>query len=256
LSADTLYYVAVNVGIGIGIAADAILATVARARTFASLGDALRWSGAIGLTHWLFPMIGFIGGWYAATHWIAAAAVYAAGGGLLLAYVLRVLFERSRHEIGQDARSDSRLSFWLAVWSVSIDALVTGPGKAAATAHWTTKQVIASFPFVGLVVFGLVLLATVPAMAVHRAIVNRGNATWRPLARFFVASTWVELLVFTWFAVLSFVEVGAAMSVVDTSYLLVSLATIPIGALMFVFAGRSISRAQTAAARHLLSATE
>jgi len=195
--------------------------------------------------------VGFLGGWYLAEHGVAAAVVYGAGGALLLAYVLRVLYERSRHEIGEEG-GGTRMSFWLAVWSVSIDALLTGPGKAAATAHWTTAQVMLSFPFVGAVVFALVLAATVPAMVLHRRIVAGRNRKWQPLARFFVTSTWVELLIFTWFAVLSFVEMGAALRLVEASYALVSGVTLLIGGVMLAVAGRSVWRAQTVAARQML----
>lgn len=246
------HYIAVNLAMGAGIAADAMLATIARARTLSNGRDALRWAGAIGLTHWLFPMVGFLGGWYLAEHGVAAAVVYGAGGALLFAYVLRVLYERSRHEIGE-AGGGTRVSFWLAVWSVSIDALLTGPGKAAATAHWTTAQVMLSFPFVGTVVFALVLTATAPAIVLHRKIVAGRSRNWSPLARFFVASTWAELLIFTWFAMLSFVEMAAALRLVESSYVLVSGVTLLLGAVMLSVAGRPVWHAQSAAARHMLS---
>src|SRR4051794_5113993 len=132
MNETTSVYVLINIGIGAGIAADAMLATITRARVLSGAKAAIKWAGAIGLTHWLFPMVGFLGGWYLATHGVARALVYGIGGGVLLFYVFRVLRDRTNLAVG-DAAASETLSFWLAVWGVSIDALVTGPGKAAAT---------------------------------------------------------------------------------------------------------------------------
>jgi putative Mn2+ efflux pump MntP len=251
VSDPTSYYVAINVGIGTGIAADAMLATITRARTLRNFKEAIKWATAIGLTHWLFPMVGLLGGWYLARHGVARALVYGLGGAVLIIYILQVLRERSS-VAPEDANVMSSLSFWLAVWGVSIDALVTGPGKAAATAHWTNRQVALSFPLVGMVVFVLVLVSTVPAMILHKRINMVRHQSWRALAMFFNVATWVEILVFTWFATLSMIEAGGAMQVFEPSY---SLASRWAGALGIVLAGvmgRRVWRAQRIAAQRLV----
>ncbi len=245
-------YAAINIGIGSGIAADAMLATLARARALKNFADALRWSTAIGLTHWLFPMVGFLGGWYLATNAAAKAVVYGSGGALLVCYVFHVLRDRSKAASDHETEHVSvSMSFWLAVWGVSIDALITGPGKAAATAHWTTTQVLLSFPFVGAVVFALVLLSTVPAIGLHRRIISREMKSWRPLAIFFVGATWTEVLIFTWFSILSIVEACGAMSLLTPSYSLVSGLTGVTGTVMIAVAASSVWRAQSSAARRM-----
>lgn len=242
-------YAAINIGIGVGIAADAVLATIARARSLSTPRQALQWAGAIGLTHWLFPMIGFLGGWYLASHGVARALVYGAGGAVLFVYVFHVLRERS---VVESHDEEPRVSFWLAVWGVSVDALITGPGKAAATAHWSTTEVFLSFPFVGVVVFVIVLASTAPAMMLHRRIVSDRVPSWQGLARFLAVSTWVEVLVFTWFAILSVIEACAAMGLLTPSYTLVSAISVSICSVMAVRMGRRVWAAQSAAARVML----
>lgn len=251
----TSYFLAINVGIGTGIAADAMLATIARARSFHSSKEAFRWAGAIGLTHWLFPMVGFLGGWFLANHGVARVLVYGGGGIILLFYVIQVLRERSRVR-GDDGEEVERSSFWLAVWGVSVDALVTGPGKAAATADWTSTQVAISFPLVGVVVFVLVLLSTMPAMALHKRIVTAQLRSWRRLALFFSAATWVELLIFTWFATLSLLEASGALGLVHPSYTLTTIYATISGILLIVTMGRKVWRAQCVEARKLAQASD
>jgi putative Mn2+ efflux pump MntP len=241
------YYFLVNLAVGTGIAADAVLATIGRAQTLRNFRDALKWACAIGLTHWLFPMIGFLGGWYLAAHSGARAVVYGVGGAILLTFVFRVLHERSVTTGAEDARM-STVSFWLAVWGVSIDALVTGPGKSAATAHWTAAEVMLSFPLVGGVVFGLVLLSTIPAMMLHRMIRNVPMKSRRILSVFFVVATWVEVLVFAWFAMLSAVEAGGALHLWTPTYALASECAIVLGVVLLAVYGRRVRRGQTEAA--------
>jgi putative Mn2+ efflux pump MntP len=247
------YYVGINIGIGAGIAADAMLATIARARTLHSFRDAMKWASAIGLTHWLFPMVGFLGGWFLASHGVARALVYGLGGAVLMGYVLHVLRERSGVVDGEAAKA-VQFSFWLAVWGVSVDALITGPGKAAATAHWTKPQVMLSFPFVGIVVFVLVLLSTVPAMMLHERIKKARTGSWRPLSWFFFAATWVEVLVFTWFATLSLTEAGGALQWITPTYALASGCAAVLGIIMMATVGLKVWRAQCASARKVLQA--
>jgi hypothetical protein len=150
------------------------------------------------------------------------------------------------------AVTHSEASFWLAVWGVSIDALVTGPGKAAATAHWTPAQVAISFPIVGAVVFVLVLISTVPAMVLHRRMATAGRTAWRGVGIFYNIATWVEVLVFTWFATLSLIETLDALNIGKANYATASLFTAAVGALLMIMLGPKIWRAQALAARNLV----
>jgi len=170
-----------------------------------------------------------------------------------MTYALRVLQERSQNEPADHA--SSVVSFWLAVWGVSIDALVTGPGKAAATAHWTRAEVTLSFALVGAVVFVIVLVSAVPATALHRSLGRTSARTDRALGAFFIVATWVEVLVFIWFAMLSTVEAAASMHWVESGYLLPTCLAAVTGAVLLMAVGRRVTRAQIEASRDLLDSS-
>ena len=77
------HYISLNVGVAAGIAADAMLATLSRFSSFPDRRSALIWAAAIGFTHWIFPLVGFIGGWYAAINVPLSATVYLFGAGVM-----------------------------------------------------------------------------------------------------------------------------------------------------------------------------
>ncbi|MGK7888919.1 MAG: hypothetical protein AB4042_06260, partial [Leptolyngbyaceae cyanobacterium] len=224
---DNLQYLLINSAIGAGIAADAIIATVSRFRRFEEAKDALAWAAAIGLTHTLFPMIGLIGLWYAASSFPSLkAGIYGAGFIVMVWFITEVIREvagfESEDEEGDDTESDSDFfyrflaqhsRFWAAVWAVSIDALVTGPGKTAATAQWTQAQVWGSFPLVGLVVFGLVMLSAWPALALRHHWQQNQFDNPRGLAQFTTIGSWIELSIFLYFAYLAVSEMVVALGV-------------------------------------------
>lgn len=225
-----LDYLGLNLLIGLGIAADAIVATLARAHRIGSLRAALAWAGAIGLTHWLLPMIGFFAGFYVA--WSAPAArawVYGVAGLIMTAFVWTLLRDdaetrappgwarwpvtllllpvRLIEGIGRGVARALRLTgearlFWAAVWAVSVDALVTGPGKTGATAQWSEVQLWFSFVLVGLTVFTVVLSAALVALRLSAAL-DIESPTGR---RWHTALFWVEIAIFEFFALLAFAE--------------------------------------------------
>ncbi len=220
-------YLLINAVIGVGIAADAVIATIGRFRRFECLKDALTWAGAIGLTHTVFPMVGLIGLWYAASSFPSLkAAIYGAGFGVMVWFVTEVIREIAG--LGEDKSEEEEEEgdrdffyhflarhsrFWAAVWAVSIDALVTGPGKTAATAHWSQAQVLASFPLVGFVVFGLVMLSAWPAIALRRRWQAHEFKDPQGLARFTTIGSWVELGIFLYFAYLAISEMLVTLGV-------------------------------------------
>ncbi|MEM6521463.1 MAG: hypothetical protein AAF722_19280 [Cyanobacteria bacterium P01_C01_bin.70] len=214
-------YLLINAVIGIGIAADAVIATIGRFKRFTTGRDALAWAAAVGLTHTVFPMIGLIGLWYAASSFPSLkAGIYGAGFLAMVWFindalreVVDVSDETDREvEEADDARDllyqllSKHSRFWAAVWAVSIDALVTGPGKTAATAHWSQAQVLGSFPLVGSIVFGLVILSAWPAIALRHYWQNQKFDNPRGFARFTTVGFWVELSIFLYFAYLAVAE--------------------------------------------------
>lgn len=218
-------YLLINAAIGVGIAADAVIATIGRFKRFATVRDALAWATAIGITHTVFPMIGLIGLWYAASSFPSLkAGIYGAGFLAMLWFINDVVREVAGLNGEDDAEDDedkdplyqllSKYSrFWAAVWAVSIDALVTGPGKTAATAHWTQAQVLGSFPLVGLVVFGLVILSAWPAIALRQYWQDQKFKDPTGLARFTAIGSWIELTIFMYFAYLAVSEMLLALGI-------------------------------------------
>jgi len=225
-ASDNLQYLLINGAIGIGIAADAVIATIGRFRRFECVKDALAWAAAIGFTHTIFPMIGLIGLWYAASSFPSLkAGIYGAGFLVMVWFITEVIREIAGFNTDDDADDSdeekdflyqflSRHSkFWAAVWAVSIDALVTGPGKTAATAQWSQAQVLGSFPLVGFVVFGLVMLSAWPAIALRRRWQQKKFDDPRGLARFTAIGSWIELSIFLYFAYLAVSEMILALGV-------------------------------------------
>lgn len=222
---SNVQYVLINGAIGVGIAADAVIATIGRFRRFESIRDALTWAAAIGLTHTIFPMIGLIGLWYAASSFPSLkAGIYGAGFLIMVWFIAEVIREIAG--LGDDDDDEleedkdffyqflsNHSKFWAAVWAVSIDALVTGPGKTAATAQWTQAQVLGSFPLVGVVVFGLVMLSAWPAIVLRRHWLEHKFDDPRGLARFTTIGSWVELSIFLYFAYLAVSEMLIALGV-------------------------------------------
>jgi len=219
-------YLAINGAIGIGIAADAVIATIGRFRRFERIWDALTWAAAVGMTHTVFPMVGLIGLWYAASSFPSLkAGIYGAGFVIMVWFITEVIREVAGFEEDGDNQQpqddhdilyqflSQHSKFWAAVWAVSIDALVTGPGKTAATAQWSQAQVLGSFPLVGLVVFGLVMLSAWPAIALRRHWQANRFDNPQGLAWFTVIGSWIELSIFLYFAYLAVSEMLIALGV-------------------------------------------
>ncbi|MEO1093545.1 MAG: manganese efflux pump [Cyanobacteria bacterium J06638_28] len=217
-------YLLINGAIGVGIAADAVIATIGRFRRFERIRDALTWAAAIGFTHTVFPMIGLIGLWYAASAFPSLkATIYGIGFIVMVWFITSVIREIAGLDNDDEDTEDqedflyqflaNHSKFWAAVWAVSIDALVTGPGKTAATAHWSQAQVLGSFPLVGFVVFGLVMLSAWPAIALRNYWQTEKFNNPHGLARFTMIGSWVELSIFLYFAYLAVSEMLVALGI-------------------------------------------
>lgn len=223
--ANFQHYILLNLGVAAGIAADAMIATLSRFGSFSDGRSALKWGSAIGFTHWLFPLVGFIGGWYAAINTPLSTIVYMTGAVVMTWFVSEVVKDAAglsgKDEGGTEVSIwSSRKHFWAAVWAVSLDALLTGPGKTSATAGWSEVEVWLSFPIVGFVVFLLVMCAAYFARLLQKKYSVSGNGLGisqqntieksvrdrRRLGIFFTAGTWFEILVFSYFGLLALTQ--------------------------------------------------
>lgn len=156
-------YLLVNLAIATGISADAVIVTLANLRRFDRPSVVWRWSSAVGLTHWLLPFVGFLGGWWLLRYPALRAAVYGVAA-LAMAGLARNAFRGAlAAEVEGAVPADRAFPTWGLVWAVSLDALATGPGKVSAAATWSTAQMAWSFVIVGatvaIYVFGAGLVA-------------------------------------------------------------------------------------------------
>lgn len=261
-----LQYLLINGAIGIGIAADAVIATIGRFKRFESGRDALVWAAAIGFTHTVFPMVGFIGLWYAANSFPSLkASIYGAGFVIMVWFISDVVREIAGLDHGDGATEEEERDFfyrflsqhsrfWAAVWAVSIDALVTGPGKTAATAQWTQAQVLGSFPLIGLVVFSLVMLSAWPAIRLRRFWQEKKFDNPYGLARFTAIGSWVELSIFLYFAYLAVSEMVLALGVrpVISEFAIAGLFSVFTTAVLLITLGKRVWGTQLQEAKDLL----
>jgi len=264
---SNVQYLLINVAIGVGIAADAVIATIGRFKRFETVRDALTWAAAIGFTHTVFPMIGLIGLWYAASSFPSLkAGIYGAGFLAMVWFINDVV--RDIAGLDDDDEEDAAAAekdflyqflskhsrFWAAVWAVSIDALVTGPGKTAATAQWSQVQVLGSFPLVGFVVFGLVMLSAWPAIALRRYWQDKKFNDPRGLARFTAIGSWVELSIFLYFAYLAVSEMVLALGVqpVASEFLIAGIFSMATLAILLITLGDRVWGTQLHEAEELL----
>jgi len=268
-TAGNVQYLLINAAIGVGIAADAVIATIGRFKRFETVRDALTWAAAIGFTHTVFPMIGLIGLWYAASSFPSLkAAIYGAGFLAMVWFINDVVRDIAGLD-GEDDGGDGgdveekdffyqflskHSRFWAAVWAVSIDALVTGPGKTAATAQWSQTQVLGSFPLVGLVVFGLVMLSAWPAIALRRYWQDKKFNDPRGLARFIAWGSWIELSIFLYFAYLAVSEMVLALGVqpLASEFLIAGILAVATMAVLLITLGDRVWGTQLHEAEELL----
>ena len=216
------HYIFLNLGVAAGIAADAMIATLSRFSSFPDGRAALKCGAAIGFTHWLFPLVGFIGGWYAAINTPLSTIVYLVGTIVMTWFISEVVKDTAGFSNYDDhgpkaSMWSSRKHFWAAVWAVSLDALITGPGKTSATASWSEVEVWFSFPIVG---FVLVMFATYIARKLQnryavssgasgadpRATLDQCIRDRRRLGIFFTVGTWFEMLIFSYFGLLALTQ--------------------------------------------------
>ena len=246
-------YLGVNVLVAVGLAADAMMATIIRIPRSRAPASAWRWAGAIGLTHWLFPMVGFVGTWYFASGgW--AATVHGLGFVLMALFTVHLVRLGVRTVDGLE-HGGGTTSTWLAVWAVSVDALASGPGMTAATAHWTQGQIWLSFPLIGAIVFGLVLAAGGVAPSLHRRYLlsvgthsgGRQPGDARRLFLGLVGSFYLEVMLFSWFAARSAVE-AVRPAGIHTHEAVPWIAGAVVTAAVFLCWGRRIHRVRREAA--------
>jgi hypothetical protein len=213
--ADWSEYFVLNAFAAVAISLDAALMILLRFRSLRSRRNALLWAGAVAATHVTFPMLGFVGGWYLVSRYRMETAVYGVGVVALIVLLRHLLAEatESGHEEHRalDIRIGSWAGFWVPVLVVSLDALLSGPGKVVMLDRYSDTLAMVSFLIVGLLVGAFTLTAGLIAWEIQRLGVGHYPSPGRLLTTarvgvfaelalfsFFLAWTFGKLLVVGW----------------------------------------------------------
>lgn len=206
-----------SVLMGLGIAIDVAIATVSRFRdqsmSFTS------WTLPVALAHILLPAIGYYGWWVLGQQFHGLALIL---GLLAFAMIAVFIYEAICEWIGAEpVVSLEPISDWafkrlgsqskgriVMVLAVSMDALWSGPAKAAqaASGQWSPFEVFISFFIAGGVVALVAELALLIAFALRRVSFSNTNR----LAMFLVGGKYLEVTILFAFGLLSLWNAFAA----------------------------------------------
>lgn len=207
---QSMLFVIPSLLMGLGIALDVAIATVARFRD-TTMGFK-NWTLPVAISHILLPAIGYYGWWYLGQEFSAFALLLG-----LVAFTLIALFlyEAFCEWIGTEAIvSLSPITDWLfsrlgegskgrlvMVLAVSMDALWSGPAKAAQaeSGAWTPIEVLISFFIAGAAVALVAEIALLAARALNRASFDN----LRVLSHYLVGGKFLEATILFGFGVLS-----------------------------------------------------
>lgn len=191
-------YLAACFFMGFGVAIDVMVATLASYREFGSRKDAWIWASRNALTHTVFPVLGI-----AAAYGLEAAFPVLKMVIGIIAFVLVVKF--LGEEIagcagyGSEDEEEPKGMGWAAVIAVSVDALMSGPAKAAQAEGWDLNALLWSFPIVGLVV-GLHAFTAAEVAAFLKRRSERGtDVSPQNLARVEIGGLFIETAVIGYF---------------------------------------------------------
>lgn len=243
---DWLGYASVNISAAAAIAIDACILVILNFRHFSKNAVAFQWAGAVGSTHVLFPMIGFMGGWFFIEQYNLAAVVYPLGAillGILIGFVIRESVKphseaKSTLTIGGPI-SVRILAFWIPIMYVSLDALLAGPGKTVFLDRYSNALAWVSFLIVGVLVALFVLVAGGVSRIIHEWRVGGRLSSSARLAQSITAGVIAEIILFSFFMVWSIaksIENFPGVNSLEVSLLyIVSVGIVTGGLISFVF---------------------
>lgn len=226
---------------GLGIAIDVTLATVAKFRD-KNLGF-WNWTFPITCTHIGFPAIGYYGFWGLSEAYPMASPILGLIGALLVVLFIYEVFcdwigvepvfgiSAAIGKIAGFEENDARRM--VAIMAVSWDALWSGPAKAAQAveAGWTDFEVLVSFGIAG----AFVAFAAQLALMMARRLNKRQFKDAVKMARYSNFGKFVETSVIGGFGVMSFLM---GFSISENIYLSIAIAAIIMALLFAIFAGR------------------
>jgi len=190
------------------ISLDACILIIIRFRDLRDNLQALKWAAAVGLTHALFPMIGFMGGWYLITEHGLAAPIYFIGAVALGWLIMSVTKEALQQLPDVDSETQAApmrygpiMAFWIPVLYVSIDAFLSGPGKTVLLDRYPSAFAWLSFLVVGLVVTLFTVLAGAVSRSIHEKWVSNTLRSPKGIALGMTFGTVCEITLFSFFLI-------------------------------------------------------
>lgn len=222
-------YVLESLLLGLGIAVDVALATVALARFMGDRRNKYVWTSAVTFTHVLFPMIGYYGfAWAYRMYpgleiWLGLSGV-----AIISMYLSKVFYDILQPIPNFDDLNEISVG---AVFAVSLDALWSGPAKSAQAVDWTEFEIAFSFIIGGLVVAIVAIISAFYAANIYKELLKESGVNTQ--IRRQIIALWLEFTVLGYFGCLAFVryvlglEVGWGFILLCTS--------LSIGILFYIF---------------------
>lgn len=164
-------YFLLNFVAAAAIAADACALVIIRFRSFSETKVAFQWSAAVGLSHALLPLVGWVLGWFVGIQLLdLSLVVYSIGAGFFVILICWVFWDSVKAQTeSEDIEISSILAFWGAVLMVSVDAFLTGPGKTVLSDRYPELlHVVGSFLIVGLLVALFTFIAGLVSRLIHQ----------------------------------------------------------------------------------------
>lgn len=194
----------------LAIAVDAQILVLLRFRTLSTRAAAFRWAAAVGLTHLLFPLVGFLGGWVLLERYRMAVLVFPMGSvliAILIGWILREATQPQKpgDHLGADSTGGA-VAFWASVLLVSYDALLSGPGKTTFLDRFPSTLAVLSFVVVGLLVAAFTLCAAWVARWLHGRLISGSPMSPSQLGRIVTSAIVLEIIVFSFFMIWSGVQ--------------------------------------------------
>jgi uncharacterized membrane protein YfcA len=201
-----LEFFLLNLSAAAAIAIDACVLVISKFRQFHNSLVAIKWASAVGFTHVVFPLFGFIGGWILIERYHVAPLVYSVGAFLLAFLVVFVVRESTKVHAEDEGRVRERagfLAFWIPVLSVSLDALLAGPGKTVLLERYPKNLAWLSFVLVGGLVAVFTLGAGFISTALHHRWISRQTLNADSISNFLTFGVVLEITLFSFFGVWS-----------------------------------------------------
>jgi hypothetical protein len=221
----------------------------------------LKWAGAIGLTHAALPMVGFIGGWVIISRWNLGAVVYGIGA-VLLGYLIWFLIREATasEEEGEEGgipayfygrRHGKLLAFWVPILYVSMDALLSGPGKTVLLDRYSPELAWLSFGIVGILVALITLASGMVSRAIHVYWLVGKVTSFVGLAKVITWAIIAELTLFSFFlawCLAKMIQAIPSASSFQVPLVYIIVAGLTVGALVAAFMFQRIFTTQLAKA--------